>query len=272
MFLFPTHYSKLTTHNKQPKTNQSNKPILNFLKPKMMKQISVIVLSIAILFSVNACKKVVGEGPVVTQERQTAAFSSLHSKLSGDVLFSNGNEYKVKIEAQQNIIDVIETIISGNELQIRFRNNVNIKSHEPVNVYVTSPEVKSFTQSGSGTIKVQNDLTLDNLNLQISGSGSIKTGKVESDQIASHISGSGNIQVEQGTANKVNADISGSGNIDLINVLSKNASTTTSGSGGIKVYATDNLDSRISGSGTVWYRGNPRVNANISGSGRVTPY
>ncbi|MBV4359484.1 head GIN domain-containing protein [Pinibacter aurantiacus] len=238
----------------------------------MMKQISVIIASIAILFSMNACKKVVGEGPVVTQERTTSAFTALHSKISSDVFFSNGNEYKIRIEAQQNIIDVMETIISGSELQIRFRNDVNIKSHEAIRVYVTAPEVKSFTQSGSGTVNVQNDLTVDNLNLQISGSGNIKISKVEGDQISSHISGSGNIQVAQGTANKVNADISGSGNIDLINVLSKNASTTTSGSGGIKVYVTDNLDSRISGSGTVWYRGNPRVSANISGSGRVTPY
>lgn len=238
----------------------------------MMKQISVIIASIAILFSMNACKKVVGEGPVVTQERPTSAFTALHSKISSDVFYNIGNEYKVTIEAQRNIIDVMETIISGGELQIRFRNDVNVKSHETIRVYVTAPALQSFAQSGSGTMNVQNDLNVDNLNLQISGSGNIKLSKVESDQIAAHISGSGNINIAAGTANKVSADISGSGDIDLLNVISKNASTVTSGSGGIKVYVTDNLDSRISGSGTVWYRGNPRVSANISGSGRVTPY
>jgi hypothetical protein len=234
-----------------------------------MKKFAIGLLSIIALATMNSCKKVIGEGPVVTETRTTRDFSEIDFGVSGEMVFIESTETEIEIEAQQNIIDLIQTYVSGDELKIRFRDDRRVTSHERIVVTVRAPSVRSFAVSGSGSLEVLDTLSGDNTRLRVSGSGKITVPDVDAGNLEAKISGSGRIEALNGVANSLNVSISGSGNVDLASVTVNNATTQTSGSGTIRLNVLDKLNVHISGSGDVYYRGNPEVDVNISGSGRL---
>jgi hypothetical protein len=231
-----------------------------------MKNLSVFIIAV---FIFSSCSKITGEGPVVTETRNVANFTGIDLRCSADVYYRQDAAYKVEVNAQQNILDVLIIEISNGKLVVRYKNDVFVKSDHKTTVIVSAPEANSFRISGSGDIKTTGPLTPSNLNLDISGSGNILLTELTTDFIDANISGSGNIGAPGGTTTEEKLNISSSGNIDLSNVSAIKVSTTTSGSGGTKVNASETLDVTISGSGSVYYKGNPVVNVNISGSGKV---
>jgi hypothetical protein len=238
-----------------------------------MKNLSVVLLLAAVLFIFPSCKKVVGEGPMVTQTRTVGNFTGISSEMSGKVNFAIAPEYKVEITAQQNILDVLNTNVVNGVLHIDFKNNVRVREHEDLLINITAPSADYFRLSGSGNMNVQGDITANNLKVTLSGSGDITVqNAVIVDKIDTDISGSGNISIADGSAVNEDVDISGSGKVEMAGVAAQNAVTHTSGSGDVKLALSTNLDAHISGSGSVFYHGNPIISTHISGSGRVIPF
>ncbi len=234
-----------------------------------MKKLSIVLLSMAITAGFISCKKVIGDGPLVTENRTTGNFNSVASAISADVYYKQDPVYKVEIRAQQNVLNVLETNIVNNELVIKFRNGVQVKTHETIIVNISSPTIDGLRLSGSGNLVASDSIVTTGMNFTLSGSGNITVNKLKATTVDANISGSGNIAIANGAANTEKLRISGSGNIDALNVLAADVTTTTSGSGEMQVNASQNLDVTISGSGSVFYTGNPIINSHISGSGKI---
>lgn len=235
-----------------------------------MKKISVALLLAIALVSLNACRKVIGHGPVVTENRTTSNFTSINFGVPGDLYYTQDSVYKIEIQAQENILREIETYTVGNELKIRVRDHVRLRSREDIRINISAPSITGLALSGSGNVKVLQPYKPSNARLTVSGSGTMTINQLEpNNNIDATVSGSGELFVLNGMAKHADADISGSGRIDLVGVITKTARTQISGSGSVKLHVTDELNSKISGSGTVYYKGNPIVNTTISGSGRV---
>lgn len=216
-----------------------------------------------------SCEKVVGEGPVVTENRTATSFDELDLRMSGNVYFTRDTAYKLQVSGQQNILSKLETYVTNGKLVLKFKENARIRTHEEVTIQVSGPDLNAVRVSGSGSVTTTNAVTPGNMDLDISGSGSITLAGITSASVSTSISGSGNIRILNGTITEEKIKISGSGNADLSAVLASKASTTTSGSGDIRLQVSDVLDVTISGSGSVHYKGNPAIDARISGSGKV---
>jgi hypothetical protein len=228
----------------------------------------------ALILSLASCYKdrINGSGPVVTESRNIVNYGGLDLRVSADVFFKQDPTYKVEVSAQQNILEVLETYVSGNNLVIRFENDVRVRSHDPITVIVWGPSLDRLRISGSGNISTQGPLQPGNMEMDISGSGNITVAELITNLLDANISGSGNIKVNTGTAAEKKLRISGSGNIDVANVVASKAITHTSGSGDMRVHATQDLNVTISGSGNVYYKANPIIHTSISGSGKVLPF
>jgi len=226
-----------------------------------------LVLMLSALFT--SCEKVRGEGEVVTETRNTGAFTGISLGIDGNVYFTTGKEYSVKVSGQANVIRHIETVVDGGSLVIKLEKGVILGRHETIKVYISAPDVASLEVSGSGNIYADNSWTGEDLNVNISGSGNISMTYVEADHFNARISGSGSISSINGMLGTADLRISGSGSIDFRNVKSTAVYSTTGGSGDTYVYPLQILDVTISGSGNVYYNGSPSVNANIAGSGKV---
>lgn len=232
-----------------------------------MKKLSFLLVALVTVFT--SCEKVVGEGMLVNETRTATSFSGIESELSANIDFVQGNDYKVELTAQQNILNVLETPVVNNKLIVRFKNNVRVRSHEQITIKVTAPSISSLGLSGSGNVNVLSALSANEISLRVSGSGNVTVPLVDCSQLEANISGTGNISIANGTAASEKLKISGSGHIDVKSVSAKSVTTTTSGSGSMKVNAAETLNVTISGSGSVYYWGTPAVTTNISGSGKV---
>lgn len=249
----------------------------------------IIIALIAIAFT--SCENygltgIKGSGPVVSQNFETTLIEGLNLEIPATVYLTKGDEQSIRIDAQQNILDNIETYVNNEVITIKF--DKNVAKHEEIYVYITLAHLKQLTISGSGTISSGSGFTTENkLIISISGSGDIDT-EADAPEVEMNISGSGDIKLKTFTQ-KLSSNISGSGDVFLIGKAAGNAWFNTSGSGDItafdfeikycsvsiagsgnaKVFATQTLDVKIAGSGDVYYKGNPTINVNIAGSGNV---
>ena len=188
-----------------------------------------------------------GSGNLASETRDVAGFTDVRVEGSGDVTLAQTGAESLKVEADDNVLPLLETTVRGGVLHLAIKPNVDIRTKTPIRYQVTVKELRG---------------------LGISGSGSIRASGVDTDRLSSSISGSGSATLA-GRADALDLHISGSGSYDATELQSKTASVSISGSGSVKLNASDRLDAHVSGSGSVHYAGNPAVQKHISGSGVV---
>ncbi|HFA50013.1 MAG TPA: DUF2807 domain-containing protein [Bacteroidetes bacterium] len=206
-----------------------------------------------------------GEGPKVTRTLDLSSFDALSLGIDAELYLSQGIQ-SVKIEGQQNILDLINTDVKDNKWKIRFSENV--RNYEKIKIWVSIPHLTKAGVSGSGDIVGQTPFkNLDDLKLAVSGSGDIEL-DADSRSLEGAVSGSGRIHVD-GNTGDCEFRISGSGDIDAYGLVSENCKVKISGSGDASVNVNNSLEVGIAGSGDVYYKGRPKVRSKISGSGDV---
>ena len=215
-----------------------------------------------------------GGSKAFAQEKETrdvGSFSSISLSISGDLYLTQGNDTKVVIEAEQKILDIIQTEVVGDNLKIKFpRGRWNIRSNKQIKIYVTTPNVEGLFLSGSGNIQAETQIKTEDLDFAISGSGNIAIDDLVASNLEGHISGSGDMDLSGSeTVETMEISISGSGDLSAENLKVNSVEVRISGSGTCKVYAVSEIEASISGSGSVYYKGTPRINARASGSGKI---
>ncbi len=213
-----------------------------------------------------------GSGNIITEARDVAGFNRIELSGRGNLLIDQSGDESLNIEAEDNIIDRIETVVEGNTLKIRFKREWSIRQLWPtkdINYHLTVADIEHIGISGSGYIETEN-ISTDELTIGINGSGKGSLG-VSVKKLDLNVSGSGRF-VFKGTAEEQKVNINGSGNYDAKDLASKKAEFRTSGSGKGIINASDELSVNISGSGNVRYIGSPVISQKISGSGSISQY
>jgi hypothetical protein len=204
----------------------------------------------AVTVNFGPSQTIQGSGEIVSETRNVSGFTALSLQGSADVDVTFGDAEAVVVEADDNILPLIQTNVQNGQLVISTKNNTNYQSAYPARVLVTMKSLDGLRLNGSGSINVS-DLNGDSLQITLPGSGNITV---------------------QGTANSVNITLSGSGIVNCAELKAKSATAKISGSGNIDVYASSSLDARVSGSGVIKYSGNPvNVTKSVSGSGTILP-
>jgi len=241
------------------------------------KFVSLFLLAILAL-SVTACNQfqvsfgadaVVGSGKVVTENREVSGFTSVLVSGSGQAEITIGESDSLVIEAEDNILPLIEASVQNGKLTIGMKPHTSISTMRGIRYTITVKSLSGVETSGSTDITVTNSARADTFNASTSGSGAIKLSDVQATTLNARTSGSGNIDAA-GKVDTAGITTSGSGNFSGANLQCASATATTSGSGNITLWVTGSLTARTSGSGNVQYYGQPTVTRSESGSGRVT--
>lgn len=212
-----------------------------------------------------------GNGQIKTDTREVGNYTSLGSQGSMDVQIAYGNSNSVTVEADENLLPYIETIVENGKLTIRSKKSVNLKPTSKMLVRVSMTTINSLQLSGSGNIKGSGAFTSEGkTDIGVSGSGNLALDFDSFKDLDLSVSGSGNIDLKSSSTNSIDAKVSGSGNIDCSGISSKDVDAKLSGSGNIKVYANNSLDAKISGSGNIYYKGSVQnITSKVVGSGKV---
>jgi hypothetical protein len=235
----------------------------------------IIIIQFATILIFSSCKNekffIKGEGDSVNNTRSMTECNAVSLSISATVQVIKDSVNYIELHGQQNILNVIETNVSGNELKIGLKRGTSIRKHNPISINVHCKDMRSVNVSGSGDVNIQSNFEIDYMNAVLSGSGSIVLDSKINKKLSANISGSGNIRYSGPETECLESEynISGSGNIDAEWLKTYNVMAKISGSGNITVYAKSYLNANISGSGNVRYRGNPEIYKNISGSGKV---
>lgn len=231
---------------------------------------STVVILGALFLSACGIGVLNGSGNVVSESRAVSGFNAIAFSGSGDVIINQGDTESLEIEADENLLSHIRTVVRGRTLHIYFEPGGLILIHptHPIKFHVSMKEVASLDISGAGTIYADK-VTTDALNIDISGSGDATIDNLRADDLRIDISGSGKCLIK-GDVTTQRINISGSGNCNSSGLSSRNVSIDVSGSGKAQVNATGRLDIDISGSGDVIYSGTPKISQDVSGSGKIS--
>jgi hypothetical protein len=209
-----------------------------------------------------------GSGTVTRETRELRPFRAVELRCQGDLTLEQGDPRGIEIEAEDNILPLIETFTEGDCLVIRFERGLRrIRPTRPIRFRTATPELRAVEVSGSGSVYAPSVVT-DALDLEVSGSGRLAVDALGAPALDTRISGSGHVHLE-GSVDRQQIRISGSGDYRAAALDSRLASAAISGSGSASVRVREQLDADISGSGSVRYIGQPEVHARTSGSGRV---
>jgi hypothetical protein len=191
-----------------------------------------------------------GSGVVVEEERSVSGFNRISFEGIGKLIITQGDEESLLIEAEDNIMPLIETRVRGRTLQISFDGNRFeniIRPTEPVRFHLTVTDLEGVFLSGLGDIDAM-QIEVESLDVTLSGAGSITV---------------------SGEARQQDVNVSGAGAYDAADLESEVADINLSGAGSATVWVTESLDVNISGLGSVSYYGDPEVEQSVSGLGNI---
>lgn len=211
-------------------------------------KLKILLPIFAIMMILGACHEnsIDAHGPIVSETRVLDSFTAIRSSLPANIYIIQETSHSVLIETHEDVMPHIDSYVSGNELILGFSRS--IRNLDRLDVYVSAEDYERIRLSGASNIRSQGCLTVDDLEVQLSGAGNINL---------------------CGEADDLRVTISGAGNFQGFDMVAQEVRATVSGAGNMRVTAEQMLDVNISGAGSIRYRGNPQIFSNVSGAGSL---
>lgn len=237
-----------------------------------MKKFAVLLGAALLTFALTATaqrQKISGNGTMKKESRTVSgSFASISVGGQFNVQIRQGSTTSIEIEGDENLLPYIETVLDGNDLEIRYRRHTDVKPSKPINVWITNPEFAELAGSGKVVFKSAGKLKGEKLEVALSGIGEADL-DLDYAKLEVALSGNGKVKLA-GKADKTEVAISGSADVDAPAMMTQEAEVAISGSGKAYMNVSKKLEIAISGSGNVRYKGNATVEQSVSGSGRVS--
>src|SRR5512146_726140 len=92
----------------------------------------------------------VGSGNIVSRSIDVSGFDRVTLEGSGDVYIEQGQTESLSVEADDNIIPLLDMRVSGNELVLRVKKGYDVSPSQRIKYHVTIKDLSSITTVGSG--------------------------------------------------------------------------------------------------------------------------
>lgn len=208
-----------------------------------------------------------GNGNVVKETRDVSGFTGVHVSSGIDCYLSQGNDFEVTVEADENLMEVILTEIKGGMLVIR-TDRTNIRRAKAKKVFVTLPELTELKISSAGDCEGQTPFRCEDLRLGISSAGNLSL-EVEAERIDVEISSSGDASIA-GKAAFLDASLSSAGDLNAFDLVAGKVNVDVSSAGDARVHATEEISMNASSAGSIYYTGDAAIiRSNRSSAGDI---
>jgi len=198
-------------------------------------------------FKTSKSSKVEGSGIKKKEIRVFKEFTSLNLDGAYAVFVKIGKKQKVVLEADDNIIPMIETKMINKGLVISL--DESISAENTVKIFIIVPSLNKVNIAGS-------------MFAEISG--------INNKGFKLNLAGSAAVEI-LGKTDKLKINLAGSGVIDSRKLKARVTYVNIAGSGLVDLFSSKELIAKITGSGNVTYLGNPKkINKKVVGSGSIT--
>lgn len=206
--------------------------------------LTLLVCLISALASGSDGTRVLGERVC----KDVKPFSALSITKNCNVVYEQGDEYKVRVVAERALLDSIADIadckVVGDMLVVSVKNvnagflssleRVDFKHGEVfvngvpyvrvrknvIVVYVTAPNINRFLCQGSGSLRVDK-MDADKVEFFVSGAGSVDIKQLNANDATFHVSGSGSGLVDVRCTGTLLCNVSGAGSIEFSGTAAK---------------------------------------------------
>jgi len=241
---------------------------------KTLIKITVLITTyLVLLFTTTSCfiegmTGIKGSRNVVSEERDISSnFETIKVQQGINLYLTQGNSTDLKVEADDNIMDLLMTEVKNNELKVYFEKNVY--KAKARNVYLTTSDISRIKTSSGAQVKSENTLQVSSLDLDSSSGSSIKV-YVNADEITSETSSGASIKIE-GKTKTLSAKSSSGSSIDADDLKCIDVFAKVSSGANIDVNVSGKLTAKASSGGDIDYEGNPTdVNKDTSSGGSVS--
>lgn len=250
--------------------------------------LTLIISSLVLSSCLKSLLCVRGDGIIEEETRRVTSFTSIENSSSFDVIYKRSDTLGIRIIAEQNIMNYIETNVYNGTLEITTSpGSICIDYNERPLIQVSSPVLSGIYNTGSGTF-VSDLLSGDKIVVRVSGSGDVSADLVTAGDLEVKVSGSGDMKLKDlnclssdifisgsgdfsagGGCENAHLKITGSGNIYCSDLITGVTSAIISGSGNIFITVSEYLNGLLSGSGSVFVKGDPEIDQTTTGSGRI---
>lgn len=195
----------------------------------------------------GSSERLVGSGNVQVEGRSVTGFDRISFTGAAVLLIEQAGEESLTIEAEDNLLPVLTSEVSGGRLVLGLKPNTNITFTSPI---IYRLKVRSLSE------------------IEASGSGRVEGSGIDTPELT--VTSSGSMKVElTGRADRQVIEVSGTGHFDGGQLGGRRVSVEASGTGRSTVNAAETLDVEVGGTAVVSYRGEPAVSQRVSGLGRV---
>lgn len=226
------------------------------------------LIAIGLLF--GACNKtIIPSGNLTTKQYSITDYSKLDvsAAINATVEFSSTEE-SIVIQTDDNIQDYIKVEKKNDALIIGFEDDVNISGISTINAIIKTSEVSKFVLSGASKVTLENQLTTNNVNIDLSGASNF-IGNVDVQSLACNLSGASKVDLS-GSSNSFSLDASGASRIGNYDFETKTFTAKLSGASSASLTVSDGINIEASGASSLSYKGDATINQqSLSGASTV---
>jgi hypothetical protein len=234
---------------------------------------NIILIAFVGMLLITSCEEpVVGNGAIKTENRDCKNFNSIITDLTGaiNVYCTPDTAFSCNISAQENILQHIECSIEKEELLVRFKRTSKIKSHEPITINITMPNIVSYKILGQSNATLIGDIRNKETLLAIMGNGGINASGLHTDKLRVDITGNAKANILNSACKSAEYAIKGNGTLEAKTNTVDSVRAICTGNGEISCYAAKAIDAEINGNGSINYQGTPVIyRSKIGGNGKI---
>ncbi len=219
-------------------------------------------------FDVNFGNGKKGNGVVVEESRDVSEdFTAVLASEGIDVFVTQDDEFKIAVEADENVIDLIGTDIKNGRLKIHAIENIGRATKK---VYVSLPDITALESSSGADLIAQNVIESERIELDASSGSDIQV-ELSAREVVADASSGADIKVS-GNTNMLYADASSGSDIRARNLFAKKCNADASSGADISVNVSESLVADASSGADISYTGDASVQKKKSVSGSVHKY
>lgn len=199
---------------------------------------------------------VTGSGKLTSRMIDLSGVTSVVAGANFEVRLKTGGPAQAKVTMDDNLVDLVEATVAGNELRLGVKPGKSI-SNATLSADVTVGQLDRLTANGASRVTLNPALASPALQLGVAGASAV-TGPVTVGQMQATISGSPTLTLS-GQVQDLRLDVMGASQLPLADLTVRHLDTTLSGANHVTITVSDTLSAEAIGASVLQYRGNPQI-------------
>lgn len=230
-----------------------------------------IAMILSILFSscgfdLNIGNGIKGNGTIQEDQRKVnGEFSEISVSEGLNVVVTQGSDFEILVEADENVIDLILTDLRNETLRVHTDDFIGKATK---NVYVTLPKITALRTSSGSDLIAKGAISADQIKLDASSGSNLQVDQLNAGTTYADSSSGANIDVAGETNTFISSASSGS-DISATNLTSAICKANASSGARISVNVTESLVAKASSGADIRYSGNAKIESEKSSAGSI---